>query len=91
MLSATVGRTAQCCESLAFGDVIESLTKAIKKTITRMVFFIGAPAGTRIPDTLIKSQVLYLLSYRGISPRNNMIAQNARFVNSFSQKNFALK
>ena len=27
----------------------------------------GAPAGIRIPDTLIKSQVLYRLSYRGIS------------------------
>ena len=27
--------------------------------------FSGAPAGIRTPDTLIKSQVLYLLSYRG--------------------------
>ena len=27
----------------------------------------GAPAGTRTPDTLLKRQVLYLLSYWGIS------------------------
>ena len=26
----------------------------------------GAPAGTRTPDTLLKRQVLYLLSYWGI-------------------------
>ena len=31
----------------------------------RSVFF-GAPAENRTPDTLIKSQVLYQLSYRGI-------------------------
>ena len=29
--------------------------------------FFGAPAGTRTPDTLLKRQVLYLLSYWGIS------------------------
>ena len=36
-----------------------------ESTATGALFF-GAPAGTRIPDTLIKSQVLYRLSYRGI-------------------------
>ena len=30
-------------------------------------FFFGAPAENRTPDTLIKSQVLYQLSYRGVS------------------------
>ena len=40
--------------------------KPIEKTIARMVFSIGAPAGTRIPDPLIKSQMLYRLSYRGV-------------------------
>ena len=29
--------------------------------------FFGAPAGTRTPDTLLKRQVLYLLSYWGVS------------------------
>ena len=28
--------------------------------------FFGAPAGTRTPDTLLKRQVLYLLSYWGV-------------------------
>ena len=41
----------------------------------KRVFLFGAPAGIRIPDTLIKSQVLYRLSYRGISitPKYNII------------------
>ena len=30
------------------------------------LFFFGAPAGTRTPDTLLKRQVLYLLSYWGM-------------------------
>ena len=40
-----------------------------------MLCFFGAPAGIRIPDTLIKSQVLYRLSYRGIfvTPKYNSI------------------
>ena len=38
-----------------------------KKTPSWCLFLFGAPAGIRIPDTLIKSQVLYRLSYRGIS------------------------
>ena len=37
-----------------------------EKAPTRGAFSFGAPAGIRIPDTLIKSQVLYRLSYRGI-------------------------
>ena len=36
-----------------------------KKTRQTASFFCGAPAETRTPDTLIKSQVLYHLSYRG--------------------------
>ena len=40
--------------------------KPNKKGTTRVPFLFGAPAGIRIPDTLIKSQVLYRLSYRGI-------------------------
>ena len=51
---------------------------------------LGAPAGIRIPDTLIKSQVLYRLSYRGIfcaflPTRLNIIAHFIRFVNSFKK------
>ena len=37
-----------------------------KKPHQMMGFLFGAPAGIRIPDTLIKSQVLYRLSYRGV-------------------------
>ena len=37
---------------------------AIKKGLITQS--LGAPAGTRIPDPLIKSQMLYQLSYRGI-------------------------
>ena len=67
-LQALAGREApQCYESLAYGDEIRvSTEEPTKKTVTRTVFFVGAPAGTRIPDTLIKSQVLYRLSYRGM-------------------------
>ena len=39
---------------------------ANKKTYLSLGSDCGAPAGTRIPDTLIKSQVLYRLSYRGV-------------------------
>ena len=46
---------------------IEFLTGANKKTAIKTVFLFGAPAGTRIPDPLIKSQMLYQLSYRGIN------------------------
>ena len=39
-----------------------------KKPANSMVcgLFAGAPAGTRTPDTLLKRQVLYLLSYWGV-------------------------
>ena len=37
-----------------------------EKTIPDNGDCFGAPAESRTPDTLIKSQVLYLLSYRGI-------------------------
>ena len=39
---------------------------AIQKDTRGVSFCIGAPAGTRIPDPLIKSQMLYQLSYRGL-------------------------
>ena len=41
----------------------------------------GAPAGTRTPDTLLKRQVLYLLSYWGILTfsSNRSPAQRVRF------------
>ena len=35
-----------------------------KEAAKRLLLF-GAPAGTRTPDTLLKRQVLYLLSYWG--------------------------
>ena len=41
-------------------------TKSKKTDHRNGGLFFGAPAGTRIPDTLIKSQVLYRLSYRGV-------------------------
>ncbi len=51
----------------------------------------GAPAGTRILDPLIKSQMLYQLSYGHIyllfhSP--NSIAGAAGLVNIWQQKNY---
>ena len=36
-----------------------------KKDTRKRVFLFGAPSGTRTPDTLLKRQVLYLLSYWG--------------------------
>ena len=56
-----------------------------------MPIVFGAPAENRTPDTLIKSQVLYQLSYRGISfliaiiSSLNIIPQLITFVNSFSK------
>ena len=39
-----------------------------KPVITEITgFFAGAPAGIRTPDTLLKRQVLCLLSYWGMS------------------------
>ena len=36
-----------------------------KKDTRKRVFLFGAPSGIRTPDTLLKRQVLYLLSYWG--------------------------
>ena len=66
----SLGDTAvQRLESLSCGARNGILfTQGSKKATPRMRgCFFGAPAGIRIPDTLIKSQVLYRLSYRGIS------------------------
>ena len=38
----------------------------MKTTPDGVAFIFGAPAGTRTPDTLLKRQVLYLLSYWGM-------------------------
>ena len=46
-------------------------------------FFFGAPAENRTPDTMIKSHVLYQLSYRGICLHHNILAYQAKFVNPF--------
>ena len=40
-----------------------------------VIFFFGAPAGTRTPDTLLKRQVLYLLSYWGIGKKRRALPQ----------------
>ena len=44
---------------------------------------LGAPAENRTPDTMIKSHVLYQLSYRGICLHHNILAYQAKFVNPF--------
>ncbi len=51
----------------AFGVRGSSGRKTKKQTDRTMAarLFFGAPAGTRTPDTLLKRQVLYLLSYWG--------------------------
>ena len=36
------------------------------RIVSRLAYNYGAPAGTRTPDTLLKRQVLYLLSYWGM-------------------------
>ena len=40
---------------------------APKKETAQAVSFFGAPAGIRTPDTLLKRQVLCLLSYWGVA------------------------
>ena len=56
-----------------------------KKSTDNRRCFSGALAGNRTPDNLIKSQVLYLLSYKGVhSPI--MIAQKRKFVKAFLKK-----
>ena len=58
--------TSHCYESLSLRETTSSSTQEHKKGHRVVSFFVGAPAGTRIPDPLIKSQMLYRLSYRGI-------------------------
>ena len=50
-------------------SVASSPTKRERRTDRPLacLSFFGAPAGTRTPDTLLKRQVLYLLSYWGAS------------------------
>ena len=50
----------------ACADMIRVPAGHQKRDRTSGLFF-GAPAGTRTPDTLLKRQVLYLLSYWGMS------------------------
>ena len=63
---------------------------AKKPCIHCMHGFSGAPAGTRILDPLIKSQMLYQLSYRHIlycvSHSPNIIAGECGVVNTVLQK-----
>ena len=54
-------------------------------------FFLGAPAESRTPDNLIKSQVLYLLSYRGKSSTLIIIAQKGRNVKSYGKKSSQIR
>ncbi len=46
----------------------------------------GAPAESRTPDNLIKSQVLYQLSYRGIFNTNDIITQYSTNVKRKNEK-----
>ena len=58
---------AQCYELPCYARAVYSSRG--KKTVAHrggVLLFFGAPAENRTPDTLIKSQVLYQLSYRGI-------------------------
>ena len=65
--SHTVRRAAMLRIPFVSQNMIESLTRVNKKRPSQgWSFFIGAPAGTRIPDPLIKSQMLYRLSYGGV-------------------------
>ena len=57
---------AQCYEPPCYARELDSSRG--KKTVAHregVLLFFGAPAENRTPDTLIKSQVLYQLSYRG--------------------------
>ena len=45
--------------------------------------YFGDPSGIRTPDTLIKSQVLYHLSYRGVGFRPIYIITPMRFCQYF--------
>ena len=44
-----------------------------KQTRQKAGLFFGAPAGTRTPDTLLKRQVLYRLSYWGMSSEHALL------------------
>ena len=64
-------RTAKPCRyvpnSGACGTRSRSVQENKKREAPQGCFsFFGAPAENRTPDTLIKSQVLYQLSYRGV-------------------------
>ena len=69
-LQALARREAtQCYESLscfARNWIRTRKEHQVKEHPLRGALLLGAPAGTRIPDPLIKSQMLYQLSYRGI-------------------------
>ena len=55
-----------------------------------MYLLFGAPAENRTPDTMIKSHVLYRLSYRGIDFQHlDIITHLNPFVNTFLLKNTA--
>ncbi len=51
-----------------------------------MEVLFGAPAESRTPDNLIKSQVLYQLSYRGVFGTKDIIAQYFNNVKSKIKK-----
>ena len=58
---------AQCCELPRFAqESIRSRRSKKCRSPQGWSAFLGAPAENRTPDTLIKSQVLYQLSYRGV-------------------------
>ena len=64
---AIYARTRAYANSIALRASEVRSSERSKKTIHRLVYgFFGAPAENRTPDTLIKSQVLYQLSYRGV-------------------------
>ena len=52
------------CNSYGIDDIHALRDEKTKGLIFQSLF--GAPAENRTPDTLIKSQVLYQLSYRGM-------------------------
>ena len=57
-----------CCAKLRVSGVLGSRKNERSSHPGWGNCFFGAPAGTRTPDTLLKRQVLYLLSYWGIMP-----------------------
>ena len=57
----------------ACADMIRIPAERQKRRPPMGVFFFGAPAGIRTPDTLLKRQVLCLLSYWGASARSGSV------------------